>query len=337
MNDSRGVRVAGVDIGSNSTRLHIADVVVDAASGSASLSTVLKTSTVTRLAEQVDARGILVPAAIARTRNALAEYRACAREAGAVFALAIATSAVRDADNGEAFLGEIEYSYGFRAECISGEREAALAFEGITSDPVLREAVGAGRGWTLDIGGGSTEIVLADRGVVLDHHSFQIGSVRTTERFLASDPPTADELGAARAEITEMICARFPERSTPDTAIAVAGSVTTLATLAAGRETYDPEHTHLSRLTRAQVDEQLRRLASQPLLEREKIPGLEPRRAPVIVGGVLILQAALESFGIDELLVSERDILDGIAMEAARIAVAEGATGLPEPHGRPAC
>ena len=330
-------RIAAVDMGSNTTRLIIADV-TRGADGSLSHVAVDRRMTITRLAEGVDARGILLPHAIARVRNALAEYRQAALAAGAVFVLATATSAVRDADNGEAFLGEVEYSYGFRATLLSGSDEAFMTWAGVTSDAELRERATTGTGWLIDIGGGSTEIVLTSDGAIVDHVSLQLGSVRITEQLLAEhDPPTDEELARARAHARSMAAARFPQPGPLDLCIGVAGTVTTVATLCLGLAAWDRDVVHRSVITKAQVETCLMRLAALPTEQRAAIPGLEPKRAPVIVGGMCVLLGVLDHFGIESLVVSDCDILDGIALRAGEIAIGEKITQIPETFGRTVC
>ena len=339
MSESRRgtVRVAGIDLGSNTTRLHVADV-GRAEDGSMSLKTISRHSTVTRLAEQVDARGILLPQAIARTRNALADYRRILRDEGAVFALVGATSAVRDADNGESFLGEVEYTYGFRTELLSGSDEAHTGFRGVTSDATLWERTRTGSSMSIDIGGGSTEFVLAHDGAIVDHESLQLGSVRITERFLdGHDPHRPDDVLRAVQYVADTLAARFPAAAHPDVAIGVAGTVTTVASFALGLETYDPRRTHLASVPATRVSAEVVRLSRMTIAERELVPCLEPKRAPVIVGGLIILECAMRHFGVTSLTASERDILDGIALRAGEIAIDEGISELPEPFGRTNC
>ncbi len=289
-------RVAAVDLGTNSTRLLVADVV------GGEVRELLRRTEITRLGEGVDERRRLLPLPVARVRNALSGFRRELEQLGAERTLAIATSAVRDAENGEALLGEIEWSYGFETRLLSGEEEAAMTLRG----------VGAGRELpagtlVLDVGGGSTELISDELHVSLD-----VGSVRLTERFLHGDPPGRDELDAAAAAVRELL----PD-ATPRTAIGVAGTVTTLAALELGA--YDPERVHGYRLSRARVEAELERLASLPLAERRGLPGLEPERAPVIVGGALVVRELLGRYGLDVLEVSERDILTGAALAAAEL------------------
>jgi exopolyphosphatase/guanosine-5'-triphosphate,3'-diphosphate pyrophosphatase len=255
-----------------------------------------------------------------------------------VFVLATATSAVRDADNGDAFLGEIEHGFGFRAQLLSGDEEASATWAGVTSDPTTAARAAVGTGVLVDIGGGSTEILLSDAGAVTDRHSFQLGSVRVTERFLAGqDVLDRESMHAARAAIRSELRTRFPDPRVSDLAIGVAGTATTVSAILLDHETYDPDAVHGFSFTREDVDSIIDRLAALPLTQRRAVRGLEPDRAPVIVGGLLILSEVLEQFQIARIETSERDILDGIALMAGRIALDEGIDELPEPFGRTVC
>jgi exopolyphosphatase/guanosine-5'-triphosphate,3'-diphosphate pyrophosphatase len=293
------VRVAAVDLGTNTTRLLVADV------ADGRVEEVEKRLTITRLGEGVDARRRLLPLPIARVRNCLTDYRRAAEELGAERILLIATSAVRDAENGEAFLGEIEWSYGFATRLLTGDEEAQLVRRGVGE-------VGA-ETLILDVGGGSTELIAGDW-----HESIDMGSVRMTERFLPSDPPTDREVDACAAAVRSLLAERLPELEVRD-AIGVAGTVTTLAALDLGLAEYDADRVHGHRIPAASVDEQLRRLAALPLAERREVPALEPERAPVIVGGVVVVREVMRHFGLEELEASERDILHGAALAAAEL------------------
>jgi len=304
-------RVAAVDLGTNSTRLLVADVEGEC------LEEVVRRLTITRLGEGVDERRRLLPVPIARVRNCLAEYRRELEALKATRTLAIATSAVRDADNGEAFLGEIEWSYGFATRLLNGSEEAAMMVRGVTAGrPPLDHAL------IVDIGGGSTELVLEGDGGPPTSSSLDIGCVRVTERFLTSDPPSEPELAAAAGYVRSLL----PAFDAHD-AIGVAGTVTTLATLDLGLDEYDPQRTHGHRIPRSSVEQELERLAALPLVERLRVPGIEPGRAPVIVAGLVVLREILSTYGLEAIEVSERDILHGAALTAAE---------LPEPGEGPA-
>jgi exopolyphosphatase / guanosine-5'-triphosphate,3'-diphosphate pyrophosphatase len=297
-------RVAAVDLGTNSTRLLVADVEAER------LEEVVRRLTITRLGEGVDARRRLLPVPITRVRNCLTDYRRELEEHGATRTLAIATSAVRDAENGEAFLGEIEWSYGFTTRLLNGTEEAAMMVRGVTAgrQPVQDILV-------VDIGGGSTELVVTSNGAEpVASTSLDVGCVRLTERFLVSDPPTRPELAAAGAFVRSLLPS-YEARS----AIGVAGTITTLATLDLGLEEYDPEKTHGHRIPRDSVERELDHLAAMTLAERMHVPGIEPGRASVIVAGLVVLRETLDAYGLDEVEVSERDILHGAAFAAAEL------------------
>jgi len=297
-------RVAAVDLGTNSTRLLVADVEADR------LDEVLRLLTITRLGERVDERRRLLPVPIARVRNVLADYRRELEGLGATRTLAIGTSAIRDAENGEAFLGEIEWSYGFETRLLDGRQEAAMMLRGVTAgrQSPLEETL------IVDIGGGSTELVVSANGAPAEAVSIDVGCVRVTERFLASDPPAKEELAAAAAYVRSVVPVR-PARA----AIGVAGTVTTLATLDLNLAEYDPQRTHGHRIPLQTVERELERLATMPLAERLGVPGLEPGRAPVIVAGLVVLREIMDAYGIDEIEASERDILHGAALAAAEL------------------
>ena len=288
------MRVAAVDLGTNSTRLLVADVDGD-------LTEVVRRLAITRLGESVDERRRLLPTAIARVRNVLADYRRELETLGAERTLAIATSAVRDAENGEAFLGEVEWSYGFVTRLLSGDEEAQLTLRGI--GPVEAGTL------VVDIGGGSCElqVVGTDSRVSLD-----VGCVRLTERF-------GENVEAIRSCVRPLL----PELA-PSRAIGVAGTVTTLAALDLGLQEYDPQRIHRHVISRVAVEQQTARLRGLSLEERARL--MEPGRAYVIVAGAAILAEILERYDLDAIEASERDILHGAALAAAELPErAEGA------------
>lgn len=299
------MRVAAVDLGTNTTRLLVADV------AEGRIDELHRESRVTRLGESVDTRHRLLPAPVARVRNALTDYRRTIESLGAERTLAIATSAVREAENGEAVLGEIEWSYGFATRLLAGDDEALLTRRGVASGRELPPGT-----LVIDIGGGSTELVLDGY-----HASLELGAVRHTERFLAGDPPTAEELARCAAAVRSVLAERIPDeiRAATTAAVGVAGTVTTLAALDLGLERYDRDRVDRHRLTTAAARAQLERLAALPLAERREVPALEPGRAPVIVAGGVILTEILGFFALDAVDVSEHDILDGAALAAAEL------------------
>jgi len=309
-------RVAAVDLGTNSTRLLVADVDGDV------LDEVTRRLTITRLGEGVDERRRLLPVPIARVRNCLADYRRELESLGAERTLCIATSSVRDADNGEAFLGEIEWSYGFTTRLLSGTEEAAMMIRGVTSGrPALDDVL------VVDIGGGSTELVRAEDSEVVFSTSLDVGCVRLTERFLASDPPSRPELAAAGAYVRSLL----PDLEATH-AIGVAGTVTTLATLDLGDAEYDPARTHGHRIPLGSVETQLEHLAAMTTAERLVVPGIEPGRAAVIVAGIVVLREVMTAYGLAEIEVSERDVLDGGAFAAAELPVPEEGAAPPDAY-----
>jgi exopolyphosphatase/guanosine-5'-triphosphate,3'-diphosphate pyrophosphatase len=303
-------RVAAVDIGTNSTRLLVADI------HAGRIEDIERETRVTRLGEGVDERHRLLPVPVARVRNVLSDFRRQLESLGAERTLAIATSAIRDADNGEAFLGEVEWSYGFATRLLSGHEEAMMMFRGVTSEREL----GAGT-VIVDIGGGSTELVAGGPDGIHWHDSLDIGSVRLTERFLDSDPPTAAELESCATAVRALLSERVPEeiRSGTRSAVGVAGTITSIAALALGLEEYDRDRVHGFELTAEALREQLDRLASVPIAERRQMRPLDPERAPVIVAGAVIARETLAFFGLAALEISERDILDGAALAAAEL------------------
>jgi len=297
------MRVAAIDLGTNTTRLLVADV------EDGRVADVQARSEITRLGEGVDARRRLLPLPIARTRNVLSEYRRLLESLGAERTLVVATSAVRDAENGEAFLGELEWSYGFTTRLAAGDEEAELTFSGVTSDTQLERPT-----LVIDIGGGSTELVVGGPEGVSSRQSLDLGSVRLTERFLHGDPPTETELAACAEHARSVL----PARLAVEDAIGVAGTITSLAAIELGQKD-DPALVHGHRLTLGAIAREVGRLATMPIRERAKVTGLHPDRAPVIVAGGIILREILDVLGLEALTVSEQDLLHGIALEAVKL------------------
>jgi exopolyphosphatase/guanosine-5'-triphosphate,3'-diphosphate pyrophosphatase len=307
-------RVAAVDLGTNSTRLLVADV------DDGRVDDVVRTTNVTRLGEGVDERHRLLPLPVTRVRNVLTDFRRTIESLGAERTLAIATSAVRDAENGEAFLGEVEWSYGLATRLLSGHDEALMMFRGVTAERGLEAGT-----VIVDVGGGSTELVAGGPDGVHWHDSLDIGSVRLTERFLHSDPPTGDELSECAAAVRALLAERVPDeiRSAARSAVGVAGTITSIAALALGLREYDRERVHGFSLSTQALDRQLRQLAAIPVEERKTLRPLDPDRAPVIVAGAVVVRETLAFFDLDTLEISERDILDGAALAAAELPEAE--------------
>jgi exopolyphosphatase/guanosine-5'-triphosphate,3'-diphosphate pyrophosphatase len=302
------MRVAVVDIGTNSTRLLIADV----APGNR-VTEVARETTVTRLGEGVEATGRLGEPPQQRVFDALERYAAEIRAQECEASAAVMTSAVRDAANGTEFSHAVRDRFGLEGRTLSGDEEARFTFAGATAarppgDPT--ELV------VIDIGGGSTEFVCGSGGSPGFHVSTQIGVVRHTERHLHSDPPTQQELAALAADVDAGIAAAVPEdvRARTQAAVAVAGTATSCAAIDLELEPYDTAKVEGHVLSRERLGELLDRLAALPLEERRKVRGLHPDRAPTIVAGVVVLSRALDVFSLPKVEISDRDILWGVAL-----------------------
>ncbi len=302
------MRVAVVDIGTNSTRLLIADI----ADGRV-VEELVRLTNVTRLGAGVDADGRLSDEAMGRVFAVLDEYRILIDRHRANKALAVLTSAVRDAENGREFASTVQNRYGLTPLVLSGDEEARLTFLGATSDRNLEDGIPT---LVADIGGGSTEFVIGTGHEVGFHVSNQAGVVRQTERHLTADPPTQAELDELAADVREIIERGVPEqyRAQVRHAIAVAGTATSMAAIAQNLEPYDPEKVHGYVLTGAECDAILDRLAKMTLAERRRVPGLHPDRAPTILAGAIILRETMSLFGLDQIEASEHDILRGAAL-----------------------
>jgi exopolyphosphatase/guanosine-5'-triphosphate,3'-diphosphate pyrophosphatase len=308
------VRVAVVDIGTNSTRLLIADV------DGGEVRELERESNVTRLGQGVDSSGRLAQEAMERVFAVLERYGERIDALGArKNAAAVLTSAVRDASNGDEFVRTVRERYELDARTIAGEEEAQLTFRGATSG---RDRDDGASTLVIDVGGGSTELVVGSRGRAEFHVSTQAGVVRQTERHLHSDPPKSAELDAVARDARHTIEDGVPEavRSSAQKAIAVAGTATSLAAIAQELEPYDPARAHGYVLELAECETLLERLGAMPLEGRRRVPGLHPDRAPTIVAGAVILIAALRCFGLYHAEVSERDILHGVALKIAQTA-----------------
>ncbi|MFF2774883.1 exopolyphosphatase [Streptomyces sp. NPDC058052] len=302
-------RVAGIDCGTNSIRLLVADV--DPETGH--LVELDRRMLVVRLGQGVDRTGRLAPEALERTFAACREYAAVIEEFGAERIRFVATSASRDAENRQEFVDGVVEILGVEPEVITGDQEAEFSFTGATGELPDSETY-----LVVDIGGGSTEFVTGDRHVEAAR-SVDIGCVRLTERHVRHDPPTAEEAEAIRADVRAALdlAAETVPLDTAGTLVGLAGSVTTIAAIALGLPGYDSEKIHHARIPAAQVAEIAGRLLASTHDERAAIPAIHPGRVDVIVAGALVLQEIVERVGAAEVVVSEHDILDGIALSVA--------------------
>ena len=307
-------RVAAVDCGTNSLRLLLADV--DPAR--AELTDLIRRMEIVRLGQGVDQTGRLAPEALARTMAVLREYADLIARSGAQAVRMVATSATRDADNAAEFVRLVKEVLGVAPEVLTGDEEAMLSFTGATAE--LAAGPDPGPFLVADIGGGSTEFVLGEAGGRPVHAiSVNIGCVRMTERHLHGDPPLQAEVAAAVADIDaalEVAAAAVPVREAR-TLIGLAGSVTTVAAIAMGLPAYDATRIHHARVGAADVSAVTRGLLAQTRAERAVIGVMHPGRVDVIGGGALILDRLMRRFGFAEVLVSEHDILDGMAWSLA--------------------
>ncbi len=302
------MRRAVVDIGTNSTRLFLAEV------DDGRVGEVLERRTViTRLGAGVDADGRLADDAMERVYAVLDEYRELIDRHGGARAVAVMTSAVRDAANGAEFASAVRTRWEFEPHILTGDEEAALTFLGATSE---RDAGDRTPTVVIDIGGGSTEFVIGTGHEVSFHVSNQAGVVRQTERHLHADPPTAAECDALARDVRAVFDAGVPEerRRSVAHAIGVAGTATSMASIAQELEPYDPDKVEGYVVSEGECRRILERLAGMTLEERRRVRGLHPDRAPTIVAGVIILLETLALFGLHDLEVSEHDILRGAAL-----------------------
>jgi exopolyphosphatase/guanosine-5'-triphosphate,3'-diphosphate pyrophosphatase len=315
--------VAAIDCGTNSIRLLIADI--DPAQ--ARLTDIAREMKIVRLGEGVDRSGRFSDAALERTIGALREYADRIGLAAARSVRMVATSATRDAENAQEFTDRVKEVLGVAPEVVSGEEEAWLSFTGATKELADTEldstglAVGCPAPYLVtDIGGGSTEFVLGAAAGVLGMRSIDVGCVRMTERHLHDDPPSAAQIADATADIDaglDLVVAAV-QVARARTFVGLAGSVTTLAGIALGLDSYDSTRIHHSRMTAAQVHEIAGRLLAMTRAGRAAIPVMHPGRVDVIGAGALVLDRVITRFGFQEVLVSEHDILDGIAWSLIR-------------------
>jgi exopolyphosphatase/guanosine-5'-triphosphate,3'-diphosphate pyrophosphatase len=304
-------RVGAVDIGTNSVRLLVAEV--DGSGRGARLVTLDRRMRITRLGQGVDRTRTLAPDAIERTLTVLREYREALDELDVTRVRATATSAARDSTNRDEFFTAVREQAGIEPELLTGEEEAALSFLGATAGldapaPYL----------VVDIGGGSTEFVLGTD-TPQDLVSIDVGCVRVTEQFLHGDPPEPEELSNAVAVVRDHLAdveRAIPGAADAATLVGLAGTVTTVAAVEMGLVEYDRDKIHHFRLAKSAAEDVFRTLATEAAAVRAHNPGLEPGRVDVIVGGALVLVTILRVLGFDEVLVSEADILDGLARTA---------------------
>lgn len=312
-------RVAALDCGTNSLRLLVVDL--DPARGRAV--ELDRRTTIVRLGQGVDRSGALEPKALARTFATLDDYAAVIARLGvrADAVRVVATSAVRDVSNRAAFVSGVATRIGVAPEVISGDEEAALAYAGASRDLIGRSDL-ASPLVVVDIGGGSTEVVtgrMADGGQSADvaGQSLDVGSVRVTERYLHSDPPSGSEVAAVTAAVDDALDTLGARLTSAGTLVGVAGTITTVAAMALGLSTYNRQRIHHAWIDTAGLLAATDRLVAMPVAQRRELGFMHPGRADVIGGGALILAAVVRRIGVPGLLVSEHDILDGIAWSLA--------------------
>lgn len=304
-------RYAAIDIGTVTCRMLVVDV------GESGLHELTREYVITNLGEGVDATGELKPEAMERVVRAIDGFLAVRDSLSTpdhpvIRTVAVATSAARDARNAAEFAARLR-ERGIELSVIPGAREAALSFSGASID------FSGERLMVVDVGGGSTEVVMGTGGAEpLCAHSFNVGCRRVTEKFLASDPPAPEELARARAWIREQMASWFAdqakEAASLERVVAVAGTATTVVSIRERMEAYDSSRVHKARVSRQDLLEVYERLAALPLSERKQVVGLDPKRAPVMVAGLLILLEVLDFAGVDAFTVSETDILHGITL-----------------------
>lgn len=302
-----------IDIGTNSTRLLVADV--DPATGA--VEELHRESKVTRLGDRVDAGGKLSEEAIGRVFATLTDYHATIEGFECEANLAVLTSAVRDASNGAEFTERVRSEFGLDARVLSGEEEAQLTFLGAMSD---RDGSSSEPTVVIDIGGGSTEFIVGANHTATFHVSVQAGVLRMSERHIHTDPPAPSELQDLAADTRRIFLSGVPseQRTSVERAIAVAGTATSAAAIDQELDPYDPERVHGYPLLLATIELLIARLADMTEAQRRRVVGLHPDRAPTIVAGMILLDEAMRAFGLDQVEVSEHDILRGGTLRLAR-------------------
>jgi exopolyphosphatase / guanosine-5'-triphosphate,3'-diphosphate pyrophosphatase len=302
-------RLAAVDVGTNSTRLLVADV-----AGERAVAEHAREMIITRLGKGVDRTGRFDPGALARTLEVLAGYAERCRRLGVEASRVVATSATRDAANRQEFLGGVRRLFGVDAEVLTGDQEATTSYAGATHD-----LEGDQRTLVIDIGGGSTEFIIGNHRPEA-MRSLDIGCVRLFERHLSSDPPTSGEVAALREDVRGQL-PKVREVLDPGEAervVGVAGTITTITALALGLEAYDPARIHLATIDAGQVRRTAERLAAMTIAERAALPVMAKGREDVIAAGALLLDEICATFGFQRVTASERDILDGVLLGLAR-------------------
>jgi exopolyphosphatase/guanosine-5'-triphosphate,3'-diphosphate pyrophosphatase len=309
----KSLELASIDIGTNSVRLLVAKC------DGERTKTVDRRMVITRLGEGVDDTHRLSTAAIERTAKVLRDYRAALDRLEPAGVRAAATSALRDCLNKDDFLELAAGIAGTKPEILSGAEEARVSFIGAVSDIDSEAMEETGPLLVFDIGGGSTEIIVGTRQGIAAR-SLDIGCVRMSERFLTMDPPSPVAVGRMESYIVgqlKQVMSEILPRGV-SLAIGLAGTITTLSAIKQGLKEYDTHRIHHSRLLRAEVDELFLRLASVDLEERKRVMGIEPGRADIIVGGAAVLRAIMDLAGLEDILVSEKDILDGLVIDLYR-------------------
>lgn len=299
--DASGARLRGViDIGTNSTRLLIADL------GEERLEVKRKASRITRLGRGVDSQRQLSPSAIEETLGVVVAYLEEARTAGVAQVSVIATSAVRDAANRQVFQDLLRQATGVELKILSGVEEAVLSYRGALSG--FKEPPEAPM--VADVGGGSTELVLGDQLAV----SLDMGAVRLTERFLHSNPATAAEISDARSFVYQQLKAVQPQVAKPQCLVGLGGTITCLGSIVAELPVYDSAVVHMSRISLAMMERMIERLAGLAIEKRREVVGMQSGREDIILGGALIFQCLLQAFHLDEIIVCDADIMEGVLL-----------------------
>ena len=317
-------RLAALDVGTNSTRLLVADV-----ADGAVVAELTREMVITRLGKGVDRTGRFDPAALARTLEVLAGYAKTCRRLGVERRRLVATSATRDAADRQVFLDGVRDLLGVEAEVLTGRAEAAAAYRGATAGGVRSGGADPRTGGpgpdgdqatlVVDIGGGSTELILGDGGIARAMVSLDIGCVRLFERHLHSDPPAAAEVAALRADVAAHLArvAGVLDPAAAERVVGVAGTVTTVAAIALGLDTYDPRRIHRATLDASDITATAGKLAAMTVAERAALPVMAKGREDVIAAGALLLDQLVETFQIRQVIASETDILDGVLLGLA--------------------